>query len=60
METNILRQLQGQAVYVVPAFCAVEKDMAFASASALVCFGLAAQLAAKKVKGPDSFKTAFF
>lgn len=44
----------------VAAFCAVEKDTAFASASALVCFGLAAQMAAKKAKGPASFKTAFF
>lgn len=44
----------------VAVFCAVEKDLAFASTSALVCFGLAAQLAAKKAKGPASFKTAFF
>jgi hydroxyethylthiazole kinase len=44
----------------VAAFCAVEKDTAFASASALVCFGLASQLAAKKTKGPASFKIAFF
>jgi hydroxyethylthiazole kinase len=44
----------------VAAFCAVEKDMAFASTSALVCFGLASQLAAKKAKGPASFKIAFF
>ena len=44
----------------VAVFCAVEKDMAFASASALACFGLAAQIAAKKANGPASFKTSFF
>lgn len=43
---------------VVGAFCAVEKDYAFASACALACFGLAAEFAAKKALGPASFKVA--
>jgi hydroxyethylthiazole kinase len=43
---------------IIAAFCAVEKDYAVASAGALACFGLAAELAAKKANGPASFKTA--
>lgn len=42
----------------VGAFCAVESDYVLASASALACFGLSAELAAKKANGPASFKTA--
>lgn len=45
---------------VVGAFCATERDYALASASALACFGLSAELAAKKASGPASFKTALF
>jgi len=42
----------------VGAFCAVEHDYALASAAALACFGLAAELAAKDIKGPAGFKIA--
>lgn len=42
----------------VGAFCAVSRDQALASAGALACFGLAAELAAIEVKGPASFKIA--
>ena len=44
----------------IAAFCAVDKDLTFASASALACFGIAAQLASKKSRGPGSFKANFF
>lgn len=44
----------------VAAFCAVDHDQALASAGALACFGLAAELAVKKkIEGPASFKVAF-
>ncbi|MCX5704827.1 MAG: hydroxyethylthiazole kinase [Candidatus Omnitrophica bacterium] len=45
---------------VIGAFAAVENDYALASASALVCFELAAECAAKKAKGPGSFKEGIF
>ncbi|MBI9074714.1 MAG: hydroxyethylthiazole kinase [Desulfatibacillum sp.] len=44
----------------VAAFSAVEKDPVTASACALMCFGLAAEIAAPRAKGPASFKTAFY
>lgn len=44
----------------VGAFCAVEQNHALASAAALACFGLAAELAAKDIKGPAGFKVALF
>jgi hydroxyethylthiazole kinase len=47
------------ATAAAAAFAAVEKDIALAAASALACFGLAAELAAPLAKGPASFKTAF-
>ncbi len=40
----------------IGAFAAVEKDYAKAAAYALVCFGIAGELAAAKSKGPGSFK----
>lgn len=43
---------------VTGAFCAVEKDSLIAAASALACYGLAAEKAAKDAKGPASFKVA--
>ena len=43
---------------MVGAFAAVEKDFALASAAALACFGLAGEIAAKKARGPASFKVA--
>lgn len=46
------------ATSVIGAFCAVERDHALASAGALACFGLAAELAEKDTRGPASFKVA--
>lgn len=48
------------ATSMLGAFCAVEKDLVLASASALVCFELAAECAAKKAKGPGTFKERLF
>jgi len=48
------------AASVIGAFAAVEKDLAKAAVSGLVCFELAAECAAKKSKGPGSFKEAIF
>lgn len=45
---------------VIGAFCAVEKNHAFAAASALACFGICGELAAKKSRGPGSFKENFY
>ncbi|HHW04240.1 MAG TPA: hydroxyethylthiazole kinase [Thermoanaerobacterales bacterium] len=47
---------------VVASFCGVEQDSFKAAVAAFVCFGLAGELAAScpEVKGPASFKTAFF
>jgi hydroxyethylthiazole kinase len=44
------------AASAIGTFAAVSRDLVYASASALVCFGVAAELAAKKSKGPASFK----
>lgn len=46
---------------VMGAFAAVEKDCLVAGAAALVCYGVAAQLAAEKAaaQGPGSFQIAF-
>lgn len=46
------------ATSVIGAFCAVEHDHALASAGALACLGLSAELAEKDAKGPASFKVA--
>lgn len=43
---------------IIGAFCAVEKDYLVAAASALACFGLAAEIAAAEARGPASFKVA--
>jgi len=48
------------AASVIGAFAAVEKDLAKAAVSGLVCYGLAAECAAKKAKGPGSFKEGIF
>ena len=45
---------------VIGTFCAVEKDLAKASAAALSCFGIAGELAAKESKGPGSFKESLY
>ncbi|MCK9266896.1 hydroxyethylthiazole kinase [bacterium] len=48
------------AASMIGAFSAVEKDYSVASATALVLFGIAGELAAKKTKGPGSFKVCFY
>ncbi|MFA5272458.1 MAG: hydroxyethylthiazole kinase [Candidatus Omnitrophota bacterium] len=48
------------AASVIGAFAAVEKDLVYAVVSALVCFEIAAELAAHKSKGPASFKEEMF
>ncbi len=45
---------------VIGTFAAVEKNPVFASVSALVCFGVASEIAAKQSKGPGSFKEKLF
>jgi hydroxyethylthiazole kinase len=45
---------------VICSFSAVEKNYAFATTSALVCFGIAGELAARASKGPGTFKEAFY
>jgi len=48
------------AASVIGAFAAVEPDYSKAAACALACYGIAAELAAKKSRGPASFKAALF
>ncbi len=48
------------ATSVIGAFVAVEKDLALASAAALVCFEIAAECAAGKSQGPGTFKEKLF
>ncbi len=50
------------AASVIGCFAAVEKDYALASASALVCFGIVGELAAKSARcnGPGTFKELFY
>jgi hydroxyethylthiazole kinase len=48
------------AASVIGAFAAVEPDYCQAAAGALACYGIAAELAAKKSRGPASFKVALF
>jgi hydroxyethylthiazole kinase len=43
---------------IIGAFCAVEHDYLMAAASALACYGLAAEIAAGEAIGPASFKVA--
>jgi hydroxyethylthiazole kinase len=44
------------AASVIGAFAAVERDLALAAACALVCYGIAGEIAAGKSAGPASFK----
>jgi hydroxyethylthiazole kinase len=44
------------ATSVIGAFAAVERDLGLAAACALVCYGVAAEMAAAKSSGPASFK----
>ena len=48
------------AASLIGTFAAVESDLAKASAAALACFGVAAELAAKEAKGAGSFKEKLF
>lgn len=48
------------AASVIGTFAAVEKDLVLAAASALVCFEVAAECAAKQAKGPGTFKEKLF
>ncbi len=48
------------ATSVIGAFAAVEPDLAAAAAAALVCFGVAAEVAAQAASGPASFKEKLF
>ena len=48
------------ATSVIATFAAVEADLVKASVSGLVCFEVAAQLAAKNSSGPGSFKEKLF
>lgn len=45
---------------VIGAFAAVENDYFRAAAFALVCFGIAGELAAEKAEGPGSYKERFY
>ncbi len=46
------------ATTVVAIFCAVEPDKLIAAASALACYGLAAERAARGTQGPGSFRSS--
>jgi hydroxyethylthiazole kinase len=48
------------ATSVIGTFAAVEKDTVAASVSGLVCYEVAAEIAAKTAKGPASFKELMF
>ncbi len=48
------------ATSVIGTFAAVEKDLAYACAAALACFGIAAECAAEQSSGPGSFKEKIF
>ncbi len=45
---------------MVAAFLSVDRDHVLASVASLVCFGLAAELAAAEARGPGSFKVALY
>ncbi|MCR4398695.1 MAG: hydroxyethylthiazole kinase [Firmicutes bacterium] len=48
------------ATSVIGAFASVTKDYAWASAAALACYGIAAEIAAENSRGPGSFQAALF
>jgi hydroxyethylthiazole kinase len=48
------------ATSVIGAFAAVEDDLAVAATAALVCLGVAAEIAAEQAAGPASFKEKLF
>jgi hydroxyethylthiazole kinase len=48
------------AASVIGTFAAVEKDLVCASAAALACYEIAAEIAAKEAKGPGTFKEILY
>ncbi|MEI8349563.1 MAG: hydroxyethylthiazole kinase [Candidatus Omnitrophota bacterium] len=48
------------AASVIATFAAIEKNFVYASTAGLVCFEIAAELAAKQSPGPGSFKEQLF
>jgi len=48
------------AASVIGAFAAVEKDLVKAAVAGLVCYEISAEIAAKKSRGPGSFKEKLF
>jgi hydroxyethylthiazole kinase len=48
------------AASVIGTFAAVERDLAYAAAAALVCFEIAAECAARSSAGPGTFKEKLF
>ncbi len=48
------------ATSVIGTFAAVEKDLVAASVAGLVCYEVAAEIAAQEAKGPGSFKEKLF
>jgi hydroxyethylthiazole kinase len=48
------------ATSVIGTFAAVERDLALAATAGLVCFGIAAECAAKDCRGPATFKEKMF
>jgi hydroxyethylthiazole kinase len=48
------------ATSVIGTFAAVEKDLLAASAAGLICYEVAAEMAAKEAAGPGSFKEKLF
>ena len=48
------------AASVIGTFAAVEKDLVAASAAGLVCYEVAAEIAARDAKGPGSFKEKLY
>ena len=48
------------AASVIGTFAAVEKDLVSASASGLACYEIAAEIAARKARGPGTFKECLY
>jgi hydroxyethylthiazole kinase len=58
---EMLKSITGtgcMATTTIAVFCAVEPNRLLATAAALACYGLAAQLAARVARGPGSFRAA--
>jgi hydroxyethylthiazole kinase len=57
---SLLKTITGSgcmSTTAVATFCAIASDYLIASAAALACYGLAAQVAAGRAKGPGTFRT---